>query len=779
MNATTRFNAQHSKWAFEHKKYQHNYNHPKHPGLEPQWVPPCSRSILKQREDRDGNIFSVSINDKHEQRPMKNGNVFFDEKVNDTRYVDFLFHPNAAFVGCANWENEMVTQFERWQEWRRDLHQQQKLEWDEEMELPLDTKIRIIKPKTRCTLAMNIPMSKLRDHGDSITMYKEITNIFKHYNYSQRKNENAVLIPIESIRTVSRGFKNKNWMVKKTEDWRRWLNKNSEYFKKCNPKKQLQLKQKIYYDHIYTNTIYVEFNTWLDNFPDSIDYKLGDIKLRCTTTKETKLEKVMRKLYQCYTCGGIACADRSCRHFNSTVEEIQKYNSLNGKEMPFREAKEWMGRFCQNCGQIGGHYGRECHREMHCKWCGSNSHDNNIDLECSYWNAIAMLCLLYYPYYIRNQQNEFGYLAWKNYLDTNWKMDEKLIIEENTRNSDIYPKLCRQLELIKLLCKKDDFFGTSDETIDKINQLNDKVFKPLLHPKDKKNKKFKKSLSQNDTAVTTSSNINKNDNVNNGTKNNENNNEIDNESESKSDNDIVEITNESLCRSCFTNIIDVQCYKSCLICNTHICNECLFDWSSLVDKSGFCPGCKMTNIKNPALYKDMTMNVNDLYDDFNSSDSDSDTEINDKKEEKKQNFTINDTNTMPMKQKKARQRNKQNFNYKKAKKKNNNNNSNLRNRNRKRKNAREAKCLPPNKRMRRKQSTKLQKARARKQAKEKAQSQLIENELKHRKAGNSHKATNSNNNNTNSVNNNNNNNNGNNNNSAVKRKIVFFTKRSK
>ena len=261
MNATTRYNAQHSKWAFEHKKYQHNYNHPKHPGMEPQWVPPCSRSILKQREDRDGNIFSVSINDRHELRPMKNGNVFFDERVNETRYVDFLFHPNAAFAGCANWKNEMETQFERWQEWRRDLNQQQKLEWDEEMELPLDTKIRIIKPKTRCTLAMNIPMSKLRDHGDSVTMYKEITNIFKHYNYSQRKKENAILIPIESIRTISRGFKDRNWMVKKTDDWRRWLNKNSEYFKKCNPKKQLQLKQKIYYDHIYTNTIYVEFNT--------------------------------------------------------------------------------------------------------------------------------------------------------------------------------------------------------------------------------------------------------------------------------------------------------------------------------------------------------------------------------------------------------------------------------------------------------------------------------------------------------------------------------------
>ena len=718
INATARFNAKHKKWAFEHKKYQHNYNHPNHPGLEPEWIPPCSRSILKQKEDRDGNIYKVVINEKNEQRPMKNGNVFFDDRVNDTRYVDFLFHQNAAFTGCDNWKTEMESQFNRWQEWRREQEEKQELDWDEEMELPLDTKMRIIEPKTRCTLALNIPMSKLRDHGDSVTIYNEITNIFKHYNYSQRKEKNPILIPTEAIRTVARGYKDREWIVKKTNDWRKWYENNSEYFKNCNPKKQLQLKQKIYYDHIYTNTIYVEFNKWIDEFPEIIDYKLGDIKLRCTTTKDTRLEKVMKQLYQCYTCGGIECADRKCRHYNATVEDIRNYNKINGSKMSFKEAKDWMGRFCQNCGQVGGHLGQECHHTMKCKWCGSHDHDNNINAECCYWNAIGMLCLLYYPYYIRNQQNEFGYLAWKNYLDTTWKMDDKLVIEENIRNEDIYPKLCRQLELIKMLCKNDDFFGTSDETIDKVNELNETVFRPLLNTKNKKNSYNKKAFSQNDaTVITHDTSTEKKDD------NNENDNENDNESESKDDSDVFDVSEEVECKNCTTKIKEVQCYKVCSTCKIHICGDCLFQWSALVIADGICPGCKMGQYQNKARYKDMSMYFNDLYEDFNSGDSDSEMEQNEI--EVKQNFTITDTSTMPMKQRKGKK--KSSFNYKVAKRKNNKSNKK-----RKRKNDDKPKCLPPNKRLR----SKAKKARVRKLNREKARSQLLENELNSMKKAN-------------------------------------------
>ena len=79
---------------------------------------------------------------------------------------------------------------------------------------------------------------------------------------------------------------------------------------------------------------------------------------------------------QCKHCGKIECEEKRCREFNKMALILSgKYN------VDVKEAKKWIGRFCHNCGQVGGHQGK-C--EKHCRFCGSHDHNSLISPECPY-----------------------------------------------------------------------------------------------------------------------------------------------------------------------------------------------------------------------------------------------------------------------------------------------------------------------------------------------------------------------------------------------------------
>ena len=71
--------------------------------------------------------------------------------------------------------------------------------------------------------------------------------------------------------------------------------------------------------------------------------------------------KRLRSLYQCWSCGGIACKDRRCRHFNKEVIKLCKKNNIDYKNdrNGFERMKKLMGRFCHHCGKTGGHHGED------------------------------------------------------------------------------------------------------------------------------------------------------------------------------------------------------------------------------------------------------------------------------------------------------------------------------------------------------------------------------------------------------------------------------------
>ena len=96
---------------------------------------------------------------------------------------------------------------------------------------------------------------------------------------------------------------------------------------------------------------------------------------------------------------------------------------------------------------------------------GSSEHDSTISPRCPFWNCWGIISLLYNPYFVRNQMNPHGYLAWDGDLDPKWDINLNLTIEKTPNNAPIYPQLTRQLELLKYLCGKNDVFYTMDKHI--------------------------------------------------------------------------------------------------------------------------------------------------------------------------------------------------------------------------------------------------------------------------------------------------------------------------
>ena len=108
---------------------------------------------------------------------------------------------------------------------------------------------------------------------------------------------------------------------------------------------------------------------------------------------------------------------------------------------------------------------------MHCKFCGSDEHNSQTHPACPYWNACGIITLLYNDYYVRNQGFSSGYQVVRGELDSYWKIGS-INIEFSNNTKKILNKLKRQAKVIEYLCKCNDFYGTTDETIHLIDSLH-------------------------------------------------------------------------------------------------------------------------------------------------------------------------------------------------------------------------------------------------------------------------------------------------------------------
>ena len=456
MNKRKKHEREMKEWRIKHNECGGIINHPNHPGPPPQLLATSDMTDWDKIYDRTGSVYSIQV-DKNSFRPIKNGVVYWDEPLNLTNSVDLFFQPDAAFTQVEGWKNRMENEFEEWQNNRRDK------DIEEDIEIGHEVSLKIFEPKDKCTLLLTIPHMELKDHGDPIDLYWDVLKIFKYFNYQQKLIGNEE-IPISKIRTVTRGRKNKHFCDQQFKKWEKWLNNNEDYYYSLNEDQQKGIYDRQYTDQTLTNQVFVQFSTWIDDIPDSIDYVLGKFPMKCITTKLTQLEKRSQSFKQCYSCGAIECADRRCRVYNYTIRKIAKQKGIT-----LVEARKLMGKFCGNCGQTGGHVG---HCKMHCKWCGSDNHNSMIHPECPYWNAWGILTLLYNDYFVRNQTNTFGYITSNNDLDPVWKMDRNLVLEKSKQNSKIFNKLNRQLEIIKYLVEKDDFYCSKREQIVHVQKLH-------------------------------------------------------------------------------------------------------------------------------------------------------------------------------------------------------------------------------------------------------------------------------------------------------------------
>ena len=158
--------------------------------------------------------------------PIKKGNIQWDDTVKFCNYIDVFFQPNAVFTKQENWEKRMRQQFDNWQE------QRQHLEIDPEFELPKDTTLDIIHPKTICTLVINIPVQEMKDKGNPIKLHDEVIKIFKYHNHQEKKKGGNKIIPIEHIKSVNRSKKNKETIGKVINKWNEWKQRNLSYYNK-------------------------------------------------------------------------------------------------------------------------------------------------------------------------------------------------------------------------------------------------------------------------------------------------------------------------------------------------------------------------------------------------------------------------------------------------------------------------------------------------------------------------------------------------------------------
>ena len=470
-NKMEKYEKMKESWLMEHNRVRGNYNHPDHPGVMPEFVPISEMNENDKLNDRTGSIYNINVSKANcgcDYKPIKNGTIYWNEQINLTNYVDLYFQQDAKFTQTPNWDKIMMETFEKWQERR------QGMEYDPKVVMTPYTTLNIMKPQEKCTISINIPFKRLKDHGNQAILYNEVVRIFQHYNYLNKLENKSEVFPIKNIRTVTRGRKNQRIINQKWINWQSWKRKHSRYYNRLSESKQMELENQHFHDQILINQVFVDFDIWVENIPSKIDYSVGVWQIQRKNARSNQLEKRLRSLYQCYTCGGIACHDKRCRHFNETVIELcEEYGidwrtDKNGRRRDndgWERMKRLMGRFCHHCGKNGGHHRKQVKCKKHCKWCGSDEHDSTISPRCPFWNCWGIISLLYNPYFIRNQMNPHGYLAWDGDLDPKWDINMNLKIEKTPNNAPIYPQLIRQLEILKYLCCKNDVFYTMDKHI--------------------------------------------------------------------------------------------------------------------------------------------------------------------------------------------------------------------------------------------------------------------------------------------------------------------------
>ena len=591
------FKSQMREWNMMNDRVGQNFQHPDHPGPPPTFKDPSALSFEDKIMDTSNSTYHIQDSNGN-SKPIRKGIIQWNENVQFNNYVDIFFQHDAQFAKQYKWAERMISQFEQWQNQRRNL------QIDTSVEMDKDVKLSIIKPSTSCTIRISIPVAELEDDGNPIKLYDSVVNIFKHHNHLQKKLNKNKIIPIEHIKTITRSKKNRDIIDKVWARWSNWKNNNSNYYGNMQQMEQVKLQEKRLLSQVVTGNIYVQFDKWIDNLPEKIDYALGGWPVTLVTKKLTALERRMRSFHQCKHCGGIECKKDFCNEFNATRDKIAEKHGISKKA-----AQKYIGKFCQNCGQIGGHIGK-CERK--CRFCGKKDHNSLVHPECAYWNGWAMMTMLFNDYFTRNQVTIHGHQENSNKLDSFWIMKD-FEIEMSNNNQRIFSKLQRQLQIIKYLCKTDDFYCTTDKNIAKV----DNIHKTL------KNQIPTKPVTSSQDVVTTKKIEQKKTDANSQPPKQLSNKQKHNQRRRhrKKRQDTSDPT--KFCFNCETNIKEVNKYKLC-ICNYTYCEGC---WKEIFANNGNikCYGC--LKVKN----EDMHIISNEETDD--QSDGSDDTKVDENESE--------------------------------------------------------------------------------------------------------------------------------------------------
>ena len=445
------------EWNIKHNKVGGNFNHPRHPGVAPTYTDPNDLSFSDKCTSMSNSTYHVQASDG-ENKPIRKGIIQWNQNVQFQNYVDILFVQNALFAQQQDWKKRMEEQFSEWQK------QRQNLEINTDISFEKDVTMEIIEPSQTCTIRMNISTTELEDAGNPIKLYDQMIKIFKYHNNLEIQKQGKNIIPIDHIKTIARSKKSKDIVERVLNNWDRWKNENQQKYDNMDQKTKVIVQEKRVLEQIVTGNIYIEFDRWLDNIPECIDYALGKWKIEQLSDKMSTLERRMFTFTQCKHCGRIECENNRCREFNKMALVLAgKY------DVEVKQAKKWIGRFCHNCGQVGGHQGK-C--ERHCRFCDSNDHNSMISPECPYWNGWAILTLLYNDYFIRNQVNIHGFNQHKIKTDPFWFCKKELKIEKTKNNEKVHEKIVRQEKIIRYLSQIDDFYGSSSDTVKFIDRLH-------------------------------------------------------------------------------------------------------------------------------------------------------------------------------------------------------------------------------------------------------------------------------------------------------------------
>ena len=641
-NDQRQYDADIREWEILHKKVGKNWNRPDHPGPQPTFKNPNELSLCDKIIDRSNSTYHISTDDG-ESKPIRRGIIQWDSNVQFQNCVDFYFLNTAAFAQQDDWEERMKTQFYDWQRQRQNM-----VINEDGVVMAKDTIFEIFKPTNNCTIRINIPMSELDDCGNPVKLHKQVKKILKYHNYMEKRKNGKNIFPIDCIKTITRSKKSKDIVDKVINRWENWKFNNRNRYNKMSQETKLLIQEKRVLEQIFSNNIYIEFNKWVDNIPKEIDYALDKWMVELVSSKDSILEKRLRALKQCDSCGDIKCRKNRCRNFKKTVNMLALKYNVN-KET----AKKWMGRFCDNCGQTGGHRGK-C--ERYCKFCGSTTHNSQVSPLCPYWNGWAILTLLYNDNYVRNLIVRNDYKKNTTRLDTYWIIDISLEIEKTDNNSNVYDKIVRQVEIMKYLCDICDFNCVEGENVRLIDKLHDAWM---------------------DETQTQIQNDNNNENENVNQNENENKNENKNENENKDDNDNVELgimvdenqengksknkpryrkrgkrkqdkeknMGNGECFNCETNIDYIKRYKQCK-CSYIYCSKC-WDEVFMEDDEIECYGCQgVTNGQMNIIVNSKALEQSDVESDIDWENEVivSDDEKNDSEEDDVNIQTSNDNN---------------------------------------------------------------------------------------------------------------------------------------